>query len=77
MILGGLLPDLDSLRCNLLVQDGSKHRVQELQWCQLIHPPRTACILSPDGVAVHQEELKTHCTNIGSDNGSKGFHHDA
>ncbi len=44
--------------CNLVVSDGPKYNVPE--------------VFSP-GIVMHQEEPRTHCASVGSDNGSKDF----
>ncbi|KAI4902945.1 hypothetical protein NFI96_005135 [Prochilodus magdalenae] len=84
-VLGDLLPYLDqgitelldSLKCNLVALDGPKQCPRGVlldlgqasrwasQWYQFLHSPRTACILS--------EEPRTHCSSVGSDNGSEDY----
>ncbi|XP_067226565.1 adenosine receptor A1-like [Chanodichthys erythropterus] len=58
----GITELLDSLRCNLAVSDGQKH----------IELPAYSRHMRP-GIVMHQEERRTHCTSVGSDNGSKDF----
>ncbi len=59
-----------SQRCSIGFRSGER---EPIQWYQFLHPPGTACILSPHevGIVVHQEEPRTHCTSIESDNVSK------
>ncbi len=67
---------LDSLKCNLAASDGSKHNVPEvfygLNSLIIQELPAHSCHMRP-GIVVHQEQPRTHCTSVGSDNGSKDF----
>lgn len=73
-VLGDVLLDQDSLRGNLVTSKRSSIRFrsdepEDYRWHRFLHPPGTACTLSPH--VVHQEEPRTHCTSAIPD-GSQG-----
>lgn len=75
-VLGDVLLDQDSLRGNLVTSKRSSIRFrsdepEDHRWHRFLHPPGTACTLSPH--VVHQEEPRTHCTSAASGNESKDF----
>ncbi|KAI4896330.1 hypothetical protein NFI96_015778 [Prochilodus magdalenae] len=81
----GITELLDSLKCNLVASDGPKRPRGVLldlgqasrwasQWYQFIlqELPAYSRHMRP-GIVVHQEEPRTHCTSVESDNGSEDF----